>query len=138
MTGGANGLGRAICSELARCGCNVAVADVDIENAREFAEELTFLGVKAKAYEAKIKNIIFQTEIFGLIICDNSGFQVDVANYDEIVALKEKVNADFGAVDILVNNAGLLPKVSLLQGEPNDLQRIVNVNLLGHFWVRTI
>lgn len=68
----------------------------------------------------------------------NYKFQVDVANYDEIVALKEKINSDLGAVDILVNNAGLLPKVSLLQGEPKDLERIINVNLVGYFWVRII
>lgn len=63
-------------------------------------------------------------------------FQVDVANYDKVVELKEKIKADLGDVDILVNNAGLLPKVSLLQGEPNDLERIINVNLMAHFWVR--
>lgn len=57
VTAGANGLGRAISSELASYGCNVAIADIDIENAREFAEELTFLGVKAKAYK-----VLFQAE----------------------------------------------------------------------------
>lgn len=61
---------------------------------------------------------------------------MDVANYDEIVALKEKIKIDLGDVDILVNNAGLLPKISLLQGEPSDLKRIINVNLVAHFWVR--
>lgn len=62
-------------------------------------------------------------------------FQVDVANYDEIVALKEKIKVDLGDVDILINNAGLLPRVSLLQGNPEDILRIVKVNLIGYFWV---
>lgn len=62
-------------------------------------------------------------------------FQVDVANYDEIVALKEKIKADLGEVDILINNAGLLPRVSLLEGNPEDILRIVKVNLIGYFWV---
>lgn len=60
---------------------------------------------------------------------------MDVANYDEIVSLKEKIRADLGEVDILVNCAGLLPKVSLLEGNPEDLLRIIKVNLLANFWV---
>lgn len=63
-------------------------------------------------------------------------FQVDVANYDEIVALKEKIKIDLGEVDILVNSAGLLPNVSLLEGNSEDLLRIIKVNLLAYFWVR--
>lgn len=63
-------------------------------------------------------------------------FQIDVSNYEEIVALKEKIKADLGEVDILVNNAGLLPKVSLLQGNPEDILRIIKVNMVANFWVR--
>lgn len=50
-----------------------------------------------------------------------------VDNYDEIVALKEKIKADLGDVDILVDSAGLLPKVSLLQDEPSDLEQVQNL-----------
>lgn len=59
-----------------------------------------------------------------------------MANYDEIVALKEKIKADLGEVDIVVNSAGLLPKLSLLEDNPEDLLRIIKVNLLAYFWVR--
>lgn len=62
-------------------------------------------------------------------------FQVDVANYDEIVALKENIKTDLGEVDILVNSAGLFPNVSLLEDNPEDLLRIIKVNLLAYFWV---
>lgn len=58
-----------------------------------------------------------------------------MANYDEIVALKDRIRADLGEVDILINNAGLLPRVSLLQGNPEDVLRIIKVNLVSHFWV---
>lgn len=61
---------------------------------------------------------------------------MDVANYDEIIVLKEKIKADLGEVDILVNNAGLLSKLSLLDGNSDDLLRIIKVNLLACFWVR--
>lgn len=62
-------------------------------------------------------------------------FQVDVANYDEIIALKEKIRTDLGEVEILINNAGVLPRVSLLEGKPEDIARIIDVNLVSYFWV---
>lgn len=68
----------------------------------------------------------------------NSSFQVDVANYDEIVLLKQRIKNDLGDVDILINNAGLLPRVSLLQGNPEDILRIIKVNLVSHFWVNLL
>lgn len=58
-----------------------------------------------------------------------------MANYDQIVALKEKIEMDLGHVDILINNAGLLPKISLLEGSSDDIFRIINVNLVSHLWV---
>lgn len=51
ITGGANGIGRAIGIELAKYGCNIAVADVDMEGALDTVEELHLLGVKAFPYE---------------------------------------------------------------------------------------
>lgn len=51
VTGGANGIGRSICFELAKRGCNVAVVDVDIEGAQNCCERLILLGVKAFPYE---------------------------------------------------------------------------------------
>lgn len=50
VTGGANGLGRAIAIELAKLGCHVAVADVDFSSAKKTSEDLRNLGVMAAAY----------------------------------------------------------------------------------------
>lgn len=97
--------------ELARYGCNVAIADVDYDAAVETTKDVRVLGVKAIAYK------------------------IDVSNYQEVVQLKEKVFKDYGTVDILVNNVGLLPRVSLTEGSPDDIMRIINVNLTSHFWV---
>lgn len=54
MTGGGNGIGREICLELARCGCNVACLDLDFDAARQLCPELQQLGVKAIAYKVAI------------------------------------------------------------------------------------
>ncbi|XP_065087839.1 protein dhs-3-like [Ochlerotatus camptorhynchus] len=111
VTGGGNGLGRALCFRLAREGCSVAVADIDLVSARRTTEEVRAqFGVKAEA------------------------FQVDVGDYRSVVKLKENIESALGPVDILVNNAALLAMLSLSEGKPEDVQRIVNVNLLSHFW----
>lgn len=56
ITRGANGIGRAIGIELAKCGCNIAIADVDVEGSLDTVDELQLLGVKAFSYEV---NIVF-------------------------------------------------------------------------------
>lgn len=52
-----------------------------------------------------------------------------------MVAVKKLIERDMGATDILVNNAGLMPKLSLREGQPKDIDRIINVNITSHFWV---
>lgn len=51
MTGGSNGIGREICTELARSGCNVACLDLDLGAAQQLCAELRSLGVKANGYK---------------------------------------------------------------------------------------
>lgn len=51
VTGGGNGLGRALCIELARHGCHVAIADVDLAGAEHTAQEVRRSGVKSLPYK---------------------------------------------------------------------------------------
>ncbi|XP_049545418.1 17-beta-hydroxysteroid dehydrogenase 13-like isoform X1 [Anopheles darlingi] len=110
VTGGGNGLGRALCLRLAKEGCNVAVVDIDMVGAQRTVADVRKLGVKSEAFLA------------------------DIANYEEVEKLRLAVEAALGPVDILVNNAGLLAILSITEGKPSDLERILNVNLLSHFW----
>jgi all-trans-retinol dehydrogenase (NAD+) len=71
-------LGRGICLELAKHGCVVAVADINLEAAEKTANELRNMGVKANAYK------------------------VDVSQSEEILKLRDDVKNDLGPVDILV------------------------------------
>lgn len=89
---------------MATLGCNVAIADIDIESAQKTSELLVKLGVSAKAYK------------------------VDVSNYDEIEKLKHEVSSDFGEVDILINNAGLIPYKPILDQTAKELERLTKVN----------
>uniref|UniRef100_A0A182QNP8 Short-chain dehydrogenase/reductase 3 n=1 Tax=Anopheles farauti TaxID=69004 RepID=A0A182QNP8_9DIPT len=110
VTGGANGLGRALCLRLAREGCHVAVVDIDMAGAQQTAADVRKLGVKAEAFLA------------------------DIANFEAVERLRLDVETKLGPVDVLVNNAGLLAVLSLTEGKPTDVERIINVNLLSHFW----
>ncbi|XP_053687135.1 17-beta-hydroxysteroid dehydrogenase 13-like [Sabethes cyaneus] len=111
VTGGANGLGRALCLRLAQEGCAVAVADIDLVGAKSTAEEIR--------------------QRFGKPV---DAFRVDVSDYASVQQLRKDVECSLGPVDILVNNAGLLAMLSLSEGKPEDVRRIVDVNLMAHFW----
>lgn len=112
VTGSANGLGRAIACRLAEEKCNLAIVDVNFKAAQETA---VFIE---KTYNVKTK-----------------AFKVDVSDFEEIQQLKIDIESNLGTVDILVNNAGILAAISLREGKPQDIQKIVDVNLTSHFWV---
>ena len=111
VTGGGNGLGRAIAIALAENKVNVAIADVDTAAADRVAEECRSIGVNAKS------------------------FKCDVGNYNEIKQLNRDIEESLGPVDILVNNAGLMPLLSFQGGKPEDIQRILDINVTSHIWV---
>jgi NAD(P)-dependent dehydrogenase (short-subunit alcohol dehydrogenase family) len=48
VTGGASGIGRALAEELAKRGCEVVLADLQIELAEEVASEINASGGKAR------------------------------------------------------------------------------------------
>ncbi|KAL1396554.1 hypothetical protein pipiens_010457 [Culex pipiens pipiens] len=110
VTGGANGIGRAIATELAREGCNVVLVDLDGENGERVAAELRRYNVNTVAYK------------------------FDVADYDEVRELHRQVERDIGPVDILVNNAGVLPFLTQDENLPSQIRRMMDVNVLGQFW----
>ncbi|XP_065077316.1 estradiol 17-beta-dehydrogenase 11-like [Ochlerotatus camptorhynchus] len=110
VTGGSNGIGRAVTLELAKFGCNVIIADVDLENGEKTVQEALKYRVKAVAYK------------------------VDVSDYESIVNLGQKIERDFGRVDILVNNAGIIPYLVPDEYSPENIRRMMEVNVLSHFW----
>lgn len=63
--------------------------------------------------------------------------QADVSSFEAVSNLKREVSSKLGPVDILVNNAGVLPLMSLREGTPDDLKKVIEINLLSHLWVGT-
>jgi NAD(P)-dependent dehydrogenase (short-subunit alcohol dehydrogenase family) len=81
VTGGGTGLGRAMAQRLAEHGSHVVLAARKLDRLEEAAAELKALGVKALAVAT------------------------DVSDHEQVRALFERVDAEFGKVDLLVNNA---------------------------------
>jgi 3-oxoacyl-[acyl-carrier protein] reductase len=119
VTGGASGMGRHFSLEAARAGAKVAAFDLN-------AEGLASLEKEAKQFGGTIK-----------------GYQVNVANEQQVVENVEKAFADFGSINGLVNNAGifrdgLLVKVDKESGKVAtmslaDWQAVIDVDLTGPF-----
>lgn len=109
VTGGARGIGRAICEALARDGATVVVADIDREGSAATARAISGQGARAVAE------------------------QVDVSSEASVKALFEMVLGVAKRVDILVNNAGICRMIPILDITVEEWDRIMAVNLRGTF-----
>jgi NAD(P)-dependent dehydrogenase (short-subunit alcohol dehydrogenase family) len=111
VTGGAAGIGRAICRVLAREGANVAVTDLQEKDGREVLKEINEAGW-------------------------SGGFwQLDVSREAEVMEVFAKIRDRFGAIDVLVNNAGISgadkPTDEITEEE---WDRVMAVNVKGVFF----
>ncbi|MFM1887831.1 MAG: 3-oxoacyl-[acyl-carrier protein] reductase [Bacteroidota bacterium] len=110
ITGASRGIGAGIASVFAQHGAHVAFTYSSSEApALALAEELTSLGVKAKAYQS------------------NAG------SFDQAQALVDQVVIDFGQVDILVNNAGITKDNLLMRMSEQDFDQVIETNLKSVF-----
>jgi 3-oxoacyl-[acyl-carrier protein] reductase len=118
ITGGGQGLGRAIAVGLAEKGASLALVDLNQDKLDETVQLCTGAGGEGKAYLA------------------------NVAVEDEVTTLFDQLLSDFGAVDGLVNNAGILRDGMLLKVKEGEIvkrmslaewQAVIDVNLTGVF-----
>lgn len=108
ITGGGNGIGRAIALALAREGANVAVADIEQDAAAAVAREVESQGVRALAA------------------------QVDVSREEDVERLADEAWSAFGSVELLFNNAGVGAGRAPTYGfSADDVRWILGVNLEG-------
>lgn len=112
VTGGAQGLGRAICERLANEGCAVVIADVNEKGVVEAAAAV------AEATGAK-----------------TLGLKVDVTKEAEVEALFATTEQQFGRVDVVVSNAAILIAGSITEFDAEKWRAVMTVNLFGYFLV---
>lgn len=109
VTGGAQGIGKAIVDLLAERGASVVVCDLNFEKAQETASLLTSQGRQAMAVSA------------------------NVAVAAEVSAMAREVIARWGDIHILINNAGITRDTLLLRMKDDDWDAVLSVNLKGTY-----
>ena len=109
VTGGARGIGKAICERLASEGASLAIVDIMQEVADETAAEFREKGVNAVAFSA------------------------NVAKPDDAANTIKEVMDEFGRIDILVNNAGITRDTLMMRMSEEDWDLVIDVNLKGTF-----
>lgn len=109
VTGGARGIGRAICQRLADEGASLAIVDIMLDVAETTAGEFRSQGVEAAAFAA------------------------NVAKMEEAETTVNAVMEKFGKIDILINNAGITRDNLLLRMSESEWDSVIAVNLKGTF-----
>jgi NAD(P)-dependent dehydrogenase (short-subunit alcohol dehydrogenase family) len=114
VTGGAQGIGKAICKAFAEAGARVMVGDIAVEEAARTAAELA-------AIQPGCAHVA-----------------LDVASAESAEAALEETLRQFGRLDILVNNAGIntaRDRVTIERFSLEEWRRVLSVDLDGVFLV---
>ena len=107
VTGGASGIGRALCLAFAREGARVVVADLDATGMVDTVAGVAAAGGRAIAVKT------------------------DVSHLADVQALADRAFGEFGAVHVLCNNAGVALWGGLESATHRDWEWAIGVNLWG-------
>ena len=107
VTGGASGIGRAICNELVQQNVFVIISDINEQAGKNFEAELNSETIKARYV------------------------YLDVTNYDSVEKLLTEIYREFGRIDYLFNNAGIAMYGELYDMTLENWKEIMDVNLWG-------
>jgi 3-oxoacyl-[acyl-carrier protein] reductase len=111
VTGGAQGIGEGIVRRLAEAGAQVAIVDLQVEQARDLAAQLEKQGLKT------------------------FGGQVDTSDRASVEKMVQFVLETTGRIDIMVNNAGIAGRAApIWEQNDQDWQRVIDINLTGVFY----
>lgn len=107
VTGGAQGIGRAIATRLAMEGAKVAIADIQEDAAAKTSAEINAVGG---------------------VTC---AVKLDVTSLDSALAAVAKVEREVGPIDILVNNAGWDKLEPFVESTPETWDKVIAINFRG-------
>ena len=109
ITGGAGGIGSAICARLSERGFRIQLTSQAKAKAEEAADKIVCSGFQADAY------------------------QLDITDEVAATALVRQITDRMGRLDVLVNCAGISYIAPVLMSKPDRWESVLRVNLLGAF-----
>lgn len=113
VTGGSQGIGRALALGLASAGADVAIVSRRLEQCKEVERQIKILGRRALAFAADVRSI---------------------KKAEEVIAEAVQV---LGGLDVLINNAGLTSIGAARQVSEQEWDRVLDVNLKAvFFWAQ--
>ena len=107
LTGAGGGLGSVVAAAFAACGCRVAILDTNEALGQKVAEGIAGRGGTALALTASVRS------------------------RNDVGAVLDRIESDWGVPDILVNAAGVLNRANFLDETDEDWDRVMGVNLKG-------
>ncbi|KMY48634.1 SDR family oxidoreductase [Peribacillus loiseleuriae] len=110
VTGGARGIGKSVATAFAEAGADIAIVDLDIEEATKTAQELE--------KNNGIKSIAIKT---------------DVTNPADVDAMIETILKAFGRLDVAFCNAGICMNVPAEEMTYEQWKKVIDINLTGVF-----
>ncbi|MEX1222056.1 MAG: SDR family oxidoreductase [Idiomarina sp.] len=119
ITGGAQGLGRAMAEDFARQGAQLALIDMNDEMLQEAVAECKKLGA-----------------------AESRGYNINITDEAAVEDVFAKINDEFTGIDVLINNAGILRDGMLIKYKDGEIthkmplqqfQSVLDVNLTGTF-----
>jgi len=111
IVGGASGIGRATAELFAEAGADVAIADINLENAQQTASSISANGSSFDAFALEV-NVINKQSVEDMVHC----------------ALDQ-----FSRIDVLVNSAGINCRIPTADLKLSDWDDVIDINLKGTF-----
>jgi NAD(P)-dependent dehydrogenase (short-subunit alcohol dehydrogenase family) len=109
VTGGGQGIGKAVSLALAKEGSDVLVADIVPQKAKQVCGDIQGMGRKS---------------IF---------VELDVSKQGQVEGMVKSAIGSFGRIDILANVAGIIKKAAIQDLSEQDWDEVIDVNLKGTF-----
>ncbi|EFN62790.1 Epidermal retinal dehydrogenase 2 [Camponotus floridanus] len=115
VTGAGHGIGKELAIGYASLGATVVCWDINEETNKQTMNEIKMMG----------KNAVY-------------AYQCNVTDREEVFKVAGNVREEVGDVTILVNNAGAVCIKKLLDQSADEIVRIIDINLISHYWASDI